>query len=251
MMLSIRRFVAINRKASRWLLEVFPRIFGNPHISYYDLLVGRVTNKIHACHPKFILEAGGVDRPILRRSPDYTFAGLDIEKRPDCEKLYDCFIVQSIEEPISIRSDMIVSFTLLEHVPDNQAAMRAMFASLKPGGSIHHYVPSRFHPYSIALQIVGPVLQKRLIPVLRPGAEATTGYPAFFNYCAPSSMRHLMCETGFIDIDLVPFYRANDYFAFFVPLFVLVTFFENICSALKLEIFASGFVVSARRPVEA
>ncbi|MEW6037062.1 MAG: methyltransferase domain-containing protein [Pseudomonadota bacterium] len=250
MMRALRIFIRINRSASAWLVSAFPRIFGNPPVSYRDLLIGRIAQDIRTRRPAVILEAGGVDRPLLRRSPDYIFVGLDIEMRPDCATLYDSFIVQSIEKPVPLRADMIVSYTLLEHVPDNRGSMHAMFASLNPGGTTHHYVPSRYHPYSISLQIVGPTLQKRLIPLLRPGAETTTGYPAFFNYCSPASMHRLMRETGFVDIDLVPFYRASDYFAFFLPLFILVTLFENLCAALGLRVFASGYVISARSPGE-
>lgn len=250
MMRALRRFVRLNRSASAWLVSTFPRIFGNPAVSYRDLLIGRIAQDICTRRPAVILEAGGVDRPLVQRAPNYTFVGLDIEIRPDCTVLYDRFIVQSIEKQIPIRSDMIVSYTLLEHVPNNYAAMQAMFASLKPGGTTHHYVPSRYHPYSIALQVVGPALQKKLISLLRPGAEATTGYPAFFSYCDPVSMRSLMSKTGFVEIDFVPFYRASDYFAFLLPLFILVTLFENLCHALGMRVLASGFVVSARRPDE-
>lgn len=43
------------------------------------------------------------------------------------------------------------------------------------------------------------------------------------------------------------FYPANDYFAFFTPAFILVTLFENICKSLNWEVFASGFVISAKK----
>jgi hypothetical protein len=45
-------------------------------------------------HPKVILEVGGVDRPLLPRSKDYTFCGVDIDNRPECVELYDQFVVQ-------------------------------------------------------------------------------------------------------------------------------------------------------------
>jgi hypothetical protein len=58
-------------------------------------------------------------------------------------------------------------------------------------------------------------------------------------------MVKLFRETGFEEIDIDIHYGANDYFSFFIPAFVLVTAFENICRALGLRYFASGFVVSA------
>lgn len=56
-----------------------------------------------------------------------------------------------------------------------------------------------------------------------------------------------MRQQGFVDIDIEHFYRANDYFGFFLPAYIIVTLFENFCAMLKLNFLASGFVTSARR----
>ncbi|WP_372922269.1 hypothetical protein [Roseovarius sp.] len=53
---------------------------------------------------------------------------------------------------------------------------------------------------------------------------------------------------GFTEIDVQPFYRANDYFAFFTPAFIIVTLFENLCRSLGLSTLVSGMVISARKP---
>ncbi|WP_372922268.1 class I SAM-dependent methyltransferase [Roseovarius sp.] len=76
-----------------------------------------------------------MDRPVLDRSPDYEFVGLDIDERPGCARLYDRFIVQSIETPLPEKADVIISFTLLEHVPNNTASIRAMYDGLNGGGA--------------------------------------------------------------------------------------------------------------------
>jgi hypothetical protein len=46
----------------------------------------------------------------------------------------------------------------------------------------------------------------------------------------------------------VPYYRATDYFMFFFPFYLTVLLFEKLCERLEWMFFASGFVVSARRP---
>lgn len=244
----IHHFVRLNRKASAWVAKRFPRVFANPKPSYRVTLLDRVNRDIRDKKPGTVLEAGGVDRPVLDRSPDYEFVGLDIDERPECARLYDRFIVQSIETPLPGNADVIISFTLLEHVPNNTASIRAMYEGLNGGGSTHHYVPCGMHPYSLALRAIGPRLQRRLIPILRPGAEEVTGYPAFFNICTPHAMTRAFGAAGFTEIDVQPFYRANDYFAFFTPAFIIVTLFENTCRLLDLRTLASGFVISARKP---
>lgn len=200
--------------------------------------------------PKKVLEVGGIDRPLLSKSNNYKYYGMDIESRTSCFEIYDAFIVQSIEQSApDLIVDLIISITLLEHVPNNRAAVSSMYEMLIPGGRTYHYVPSKWHPYSIALRAVGPKLQKRLIALLRPAAVEVTGYPAFFDHCSPSAMRSLFLECGFESIEVRAFWRAADYFAFFLPAYILVAMFENICSLFRIKFFASGFIVRASRPI--
>lgn len=242
----IRRFVRWNRAISEWMTRTMPKVFSG-HDYTADLLTA-IEHSIEHDQPAVILEAGGVDRPILRRGQGFRFVGIDIEKRDDCDHLYDVFIVQSIEDTMPVTVDMIVSVTLMEHVPNNRAAVASIFHGLNPGGSTYHYIPSGLHPYSIALRLVGPAAQKYLIPILRPGAEAVTGYPAFFDHCTPRAMERLFRESGFEKVEVTPYYRANDYFAFFVPAFIVVSLFENLCNMLGWRMFASGFIINGRKP---
>ncbi len=241
----LKSFVSFNRRIATSLEKCLPIFFkGQP---YTQELVARINADIQQLKPAVILEVGGIDRPLLRRSPGFQYVGLDIEAHENCFKVYDQFIVQSIEDPVSVRADMVVSITLLEHVRNNSAAVGNMFAALANGGTTHHYVPSKWHPYAVALRLVGPALQRRLIAALRPAAVDVTGYPAFFDHCTPGQMKALFRSSGFSEIDVKVYYEASDYFAFFVPAFIAVAAFENVCRLLKLEIFASGFVISATK----
>jgi SAM-dependent methyltransferase len=241
----LRQFINWNRKAARGLETKFPLVFAGPP---FQLELGRrIAADLTKHQPKTVLEVGGINRPFLKKSAAYEYVGLDIDVQPECYAVYDRFIVQSIEIPLAISADMIISVTLMEHVPNNDAAVATMHAALNPGGTTHHYIPSKWHPYSVALRVVGPALQKKLIPFLRPAAVDVTGYPTFFNHCAPAAMRELFAKHRFKDIDIYPFYRANDYFAFFLPVYVLISLFENLCAVLKWRALASGFVISARK----
>lgn len=241
----LRHFVKWNRDGAAWLERMFPRTFQAP--CYKQELEKRIAQDIACLHPSTICEVGGINRPLLVRSPDYHYIGVDIDEHPTCHQIYDRFIVQSIEQPLDLQADMIISLTLLEHVPDNRSAVNTMFNALREGGTTHHYIPSRFHPYSIALRLIGPNLQKRLIAVLRPAAADVTGYPTFFDRCSPEAMTRLFRTAGFVDVDVKAFYRASDYFAFFLPTYLVVALFENLCSELDWRALASGFLISARR----
>lgn len=242
----LRRFVSFNRSYARYLRRRLPSIFDSP--SRDEELKRRVLASIGELHADTIVEVGGIDRPLLSKSNTYTYVGVDIESNDRCHDVYDRFIVQSIEKPLALPAKVVLSYGLLEHVQDNAAAIANIAAALEPGGATHHYVPSKWHPYSIALRLVGPVAQKKLIEVLRPGAESETGYRAFFDHCSTGAMRKLFKKNGLVSVDTRVYYRANDYFEFFLPAYILVSLFENLCQVLRLEIFASGFVISARKP---
>jgi hypothetical protein len=136
-------------------------------------------------------------------------------------------------------------------VQDNLASIRNIFGAVRPGGSTHHYVPGKGHPYALALRAVGPKWQRRLIPILRPGGVEETGYTTFFDHCNATEMANLFREIGFDEVRVRVFYRANDYFAFFFPAFIAVTAFENLCKWFGWSYFASGFVISGTKSTSA
>jgi SAM-dependent methyltransferase len=244
---ALRRFIAANRRASIALAKRFPGHFTQPR-TYRKVLLERTHSDLRG-GMRSILEAGGIDRPLLPRSEGYTYHGLDIEEQERCHEVYDRFWVQSIEEPVPGRYEIIFSVTLLEHVRNNEAAIASIYESLEPGGITYHYVPSMGHPYALILRLVGPVWQKRLIGTLRTQEEASvSGYATFFDHCTSRQMRRLFEAASFEQVKVRLFYRANGYFQFFTPLFVLVSVFENLCARLGWSYFASGFIISGRRP---
>lgn len=244
----ISKFVQFNKRLAYACERRWPHVFGGDNCTQELML--RIGNDIERRKPRRILECGGIDRPLLQKSDGYTYIGLDIEDKPGCYAIYDEFLVQSVEDPIGTQADMAISITLLEHVRNNRASIRQIHAALAPNGTTHHYVPSKYHPYSLILRLVGPTLQKKLIGLLRPEAAAVTGYPAFFDHCSPHEMQRLFEAAGFVDVDIRVFYRANDYFDFFFPAYLLITAFENACRLFRWRFWCSGFVVSAVKGTE-
>lgn len=240
-------FVSLNKKLSDMLSNHYPRLFADFERSNFDLtqeILGYVEEK--NAHLK-ILEVGGIDRPILPKSKDYLYIGMDIEEKPECHKLYDEFIVNSIEEPIDAKCDLIISCTLLEHVKNNEASFKSMYRTLNEKGVMIHYLPSKYHPYSICLRLVGPRLQKILIRYLRPEAIGVSGYPAYFCNCSPAEIEKLAFRIGFKKVNVRVYYNAAEYFSFFAPMFVLVSLFERICALFNIRIFASGMILNAEK----
>lgn len=241
----VRRFVAGNRALSRAFGIRFPSFVRAP--SYHDELRRRVVANLEQSAGD-VLEIGGIDRPFLSKDDRYRYVGMDIEEKSRCHDVYDRFVVQSVEDPISGEFDLVMSITLLEHVRDNARSIKNIFDALRPAGETHHYIPGKGHPYALVLRAVGPIWQKRLIDVLRPDSVEETGYPAFFHHCTARDMVRVFEDVGFESVRVRTFYRAHDYFAFLLPAFIAVTAFENICKAFGWTYFASGFVISGRKP---
>ena len=242
----LKNFVSLNIKVCRWLEEKYPSFFVESYDNY-TLRDEMIEKHINQNNPNTIIEIGGIDRPLIKKSTLYRYIGVDIEDKKECYEIYDDFFVQSVEDELPFKADLIISTEVLEHVKNNYYSFKSMFDSLNDQGSIIHYIPSKNHFYSIILRIVGPRLQKILIKYLRPHAIDETGYPAFFSYCSPSEMRRLCKDIGFKNVEVIPFYKATDYFAFFFPAFIFVAIFENLFEFFNLEIFSSCFILKANK----
>lgn len=247
-MSALGRFIAANRRLCEAIDRRFPTFGRYP--DSWKALEARIDASVDSGVGR-VLELGGADRPMLEKNPAYEYVGLDIEEQPRCHEVYDRFLVQSVERPIDPEGtgfDLIVSKTLLEHVPDNDASFGAMHAALRPGGVMHHMIPCRNHPYSWILRAIGPRMQKRVIRWLHPANAEITGFPTFFDHCSVKDLDELLAKKGFEAVDIAPFYVATDYFRFFVPLYVVVRSFEWAAERLGLSGFAALVVLSAKRP---
>ncbi|UCC97004.1 MAG: methyltransferase domain-containing protein [Phycisphaerales bacterium] len=241
----LSKLVAFNIRLSKIFDRTFPCFVAERDRE--DLVLFLVREAVRNRDFYSVLEVGGIVRPLLKRSRDYRYDGLDVEHAEQWERLYDNFAVQSIEEPIKYKYDLIVSKSVLEHVRDNKASVTQMYEALRTGGYAIHYLPSKYHPYSLVLRLVGPKWQSRLIMMLRPWTADITGYRTFFDRCSPREMKGLFECAGFETVRTTPIFRASDYFRFCLPCYVVVTLWENICKRLQWEQCCSGFVIVARK----
>ena len=241
----IKIFIQFNKSFCKNLEKFFPNFFGTNEDWNKDLKK-IIETYIDSKKPKKILEVGSSNRPIIKKSRDYSYFGLDIEKISD-HNIYDKFLVQSIENKLDQKFDMIISKTLLEHVQDNTKSFTTIYEALNVDGVTMHYIPSKFHFYSVILRIVGHKCQKFLINYTRPETKSLTGYPAFFHKCSPKQLKELCKNVGFKKIETIYFYRATDYFSFFIPAFIIVAIFENLFKYFNLNFFVSGMILIAKK----
>ncbi|OOG67955.1 methyltransferase domain-containing protein [Algoriphagus sp. A40] len=235
----IRYFVQLNRNAS------------NSIIKYLDSILGSISDSEKYFYSQFqksyinstVLEIGGTGRPIFRKDDIGDYIGLDIDTSFDFKEKYHKYFAQSCEEENeNLKADMIFSKYLLEHVPNNSKTFKNIEDWLIPGGKSVHIFPLGFHPFSLANKLAGNKFAKKLIPILRPGTEAITGYPAFYNLCNSWDL-HKVASNSKLKYKVKYFFGAEDYFAFFLPLSISVYFFNRFCHLFRLNIFASNAVL--------
>jgi hypothetical protein len=241
----VRRFTAWNMKVCEAMERRLPRFFDQKlaDTTYFPAVRARIQPYLDDGNVR-VLEVGGIDRPLIERSERYTYAGLDIDEADRCYEVYDEFVVQSVEKPIDGLYDVIFSVTVLEHVPDNRAAVTSMFDAGGPGSASIHYVPSMGHPYALILRAVGNRMQRRLLSLIQEGEKELGGYPTHFDHCTASSMERLFRRAGYDRVEVEPIYSPTRYFRAFVPAHILMTCWMHLCRLLNLRYFASGFVVS-------
>lgn len=241
-------FFRANRAAATWIAKRFPNQFGR--IDYEQQLLDIIQEKLQT-HTGLahVLEIGGADRPLLTVHNQIRYDGLDIVHHDLCDLFYDHFYQQSAEKPFPNHDyHLIFSHTTLEYIPDVQTAYQNMYASLQSGGMICHYHLCKGHPYARILRMIGYSWQKKLRQFLNPESVMTTNDHSYFDRATFGEAIHLLCDVGYVDIAIRPYYRANHHFDRFLPAFLAVSIFENLAERYDLPQFCSGIIVSARKP---
>jgi SAM-dependent methyltransferase len=241
----LKWFVKINRDISGAFIHKFPKLSHGHRIAaaefeaYIDTLIER-----RGSGPFTVLEIGGIDRPRLKKDPRYRYIGLDVDVNDNCYEIYDEFYVQSVEEPIPAKADLIISKTVLEHVPNVRKAFQRMYDCLNQGGEMLHLVPGGYHPYSLANKFVGHEWQKKLIGLLLPPDYAKRlGYKAYYDLCSYRQMKRLISSFGPEHTSITPYWDAVVYFKFLFPLFLTVVAFNRIAEILRVGQVASYLVI--------
>lgn len=242
-----RRFARVNINFCMAVERRFPRLFASKLASttYLPDMISMLAPYLQ--NGGRILEVGGIDRPLIEKGDGYVFAGLDIEEKESCYEVYDEFSVQSVELPIEDQYDVIYSVTVLEHVPQNAAAARNMYAAQMLGGVSIHYVPCMSHPYGLLLRVVGHRWQQKLLSLIAEGERPMGGYPTFFDRCTPSRMEENFRRAGYDHIQVFPYYSPTPYFRALFPVHFLMVGYMHLCRLLGLRELCSGFLLVARR----
>jgi SAM-dependent methyltransferase len=143
--------------------------------------------------------------------------------------------------------DLVVSSSVLEHLKDVEPLVVESHRVLRDGGHSIHLFPGKFAPFAIANQFLPDGVAEKALRMVYPGSEGILGFEAHYDRCYVSAMRTLHERAGFDIADLRVSYYQSNYFAIFLPAFVLSAGYELIVRALGTKDLAAYVLMTARK----
>ena len=229
----LKRAVLLNR----WLSSPLLKIEKDIDTEFVDLV-----NSL-SISAKQILELGGVSRPVLQKSDNYRYIGIDIDDNFNHEQFYDFFYCQSVECEIPVMADLIFSKYLMEHVKDVEMSYINQISALMDNGKIVHLYPLGYHPFSLLNRLIGNKMARFIIPIIRPGVQGITGYPAYYSLGSAYSLENFLKQREGVKVECKYYYGAVDYFSFFFPFALLISVFNFFVRTFSIKLFASNVIV--------
>ncbi len=175
-----------------------------------------------------VYDIGGGKNPLisltLRSGLELKIVGLDIDAGQLAvapRGAYDRTICADISTYTGLGdADLVICQALLEHVPNVEAALRAIAAALKPGGRALIFVPCRNAVYARINLALPERLKRRLLFALFPEMRMDHGYPAYYDRCSPRELERIAGRHGLVTEQRRVYFESR-YFRFCLPLHVL------------------------------
>jgi SAM-dependent methyltransferase len=179
--------------------------------------------------------------------------GCDISGDEICQnrsltKAIVCDVSKHIGLP-SASVDLVVSRSVIEHIPNVAQFHREAMRILKPGGKFIHVHPSRFAPFAILNSLLPNKLTKRLLAFLMPESLGIQGFPVVYDHCYPSAMRKLLTQSGFRVHEMRCQFYQSSYFNFFLPLFLLSVTYDLLIAGLNVQNLCAAMLYVAEKPL--
>lgn len=141
-------------------------------------------------------------------------------------------------------ADLVICQSLLEHVKDVDAALRAIGTILKPEGTALIFVPSRNAIFARLNLILPHNLKVTLLRTLVHREIPFKSFPAYYNRCTPRAIRSIATSHG-LALDHANYYFISEYFTCLAPVHVLwrmwLVLFRTCAGVQAAETFAMAF----------
>jgi 2-polyprenyl-3-methyl-5-hydroxy-6-metoxy-1,4-benzoquinol methylase len=179
-------------------------IFGPPYVKELEDLTGSLVGKR-------LLEigsgAGGVTVSMARAGAiavgiEPMWEGLVASNcRRTAEPNLGCLFVQGLGEELPFADesfDLVISYSVLEHVRDIAQVMRETFRILRPGGRLLHHAPNYLYPWEGHYQLPWlPLLPKPLAKIYVGLHGKDPSFLDTLNYTTPMTLVRACATAGF------------------------------------------------------
>ena len=250
----VRTLIDFNVGLSRFIDSALPQHFrddGNYHFTREVLPRALVPGAT-------VYNLGGGSRPCISAEDktrlNLIVVGLDIsahELATAPPGVYDETIVADLCTFVGrADADIVVCQATLEHVPDTPGAMRGLATTVKPGGRVLIFAPSRNAMFARLNRALPEKLKRWLLFKIYPHkAQGHDGFEAHYDHCTPSQIEALAQANG-LTVDERRLFWMSSYFTFFTPAFVLWRLSQLVAYALLRNNAAESFVYVLRRSSE-
>ena len=226
----LRSFFRFNRTVCEWLGRYLPNARGHTYKCY----TATVKSALGTLDGGIAVDIGGGKSCAFAegRGPRVQIAAVDIsadELRQNCA--VDFRLAADVTHGLPFADaciSLMASRSVLEHLNSVEGFFQEARRVMRPGGYFIHWVPGKFAPFAVINQLMPHSLAKKVLYFTDPGAKGICGFRAVYDQCYPSALRNLLEKHGFEIEVLRPSYYQSQYYAFFVPFYLLSSLYEMV-----------------------
>lgn len=143
--------------------------------------------------------------------------------------------------------DLLVSRTVLEHVPDLSRTAAEMARVMRPGAETIHLLPCRYALFAIVARVMPFSLAKRVLHTMIPSSRGVVEFNVYYDRGHPRELERVFTHAGFREVHIECTWDQAAYFHAFFPAFLLVLLYQRLAQACHLRLLASYAIVRAVR----
>ena len=183
-----------------------------------------------------LCDAGyGESAPLLRKFSGGArrLLGVDLKAHP--VEVAGVEVIRSDISRLGLKNesvDLVISRSVLEHLPEPLSAYRELNRILKPGGSFVFIVPNAWHYASILSRLITDRYHGPLVSRFE-GRREKDVFPAYYKSNTYSRIRRLSQSSGFEIAGFQYLDQYPYYFMFSAPLFLLAAIYVKLVGRFR------------------
>lgn len=245
----INYIISLNKSASEWFSSIFPHL----HFSIFNFFDSSVRSFLEEAGKEFrVLDFGaGMESRYLPGKFSGTFIAADIDfaslsSRKDSSISLNLG-VSSMNALKDSSVDALISKSFIEHIEDTEAFISECSRILKKNGEMFHLFPSRYSSFAVLNRLLPISVSSRLLSALIKGSKGIHGFKAYYDKCYYSAFIRVLEKNGFQITESSVCYNSSDYYKGIFPLYLIVSAYDSILSALGIKDLGAYVYIRAKK----